>query len=90
MSDVAPASDGEQSEADQKNAITVEKSQTLYALLFDSIDDIGEISNKGLENVLSNLDPQFCKVSSSFYRLKCELLMVLGVDKVFELLIEFR
>ena len=90
MSDIAPASDGEESEADQKYSITVEKNQTLYTLLFDSIGDVRTLSDKGLENVPSNLDPQFCKVASGFYRLKCELLVVLGVDKVFELLIEFR
>ena len=70
VSDVAPASDGEESEADQKYSITVGKNQTLYTLLFDSIGDVGVLPDKRLENVPSNLDPQFCKVASGFYRLK--------------------
>ena len=51
-------------------------------MLFDSIGDVRVLPDKGLENVPSNLDPQFCKVASGFYRLKGELLVVLGVDKV--------
>ena len=83
MSDVALASDGEESEADQKYSITVEKNQTFYTLSFDSIGDVRVLLDKGLENVPSNLASQFCKVASGFYRLKGELLVVLGVDKVF-------
>ena len=78
-----PASNGEESEADQKNSIAVEKNQTLYTLLFDSIGDVGVLPDKRLENVPSNLDPQICKLASGFYRLKGELLVVLRVDKVF-------
>ncbi len=82
VSDVAFASGGEESEADQKYSITVEKNQTLYTLLFDSIGDVGVLPDKRLENIPSNLDPQICKLASGFYRLKGELLVVLGVDKV--------
>ena len=51
-------------------------------MLFDSIGDVGVLPDKRLENVPSNLDPQICKLASGFYRLKGELLVVLGVDKV--------
>ena len=82
VSDVAFVSGGEESEADQKYSSTVEKNQSLNTLLFDSIGDVGVLPDKRLENVPSNLDPQICKLASGFYRLKGELLVVLGVDKV--------
>jgi len=42
----------------------------------------------GLEKVPPNFDAQFRKVAAGVYRLKGELLFLLGVDKVFELLIK--
>lgn len=86
--DVAPASDEEEGDPNQKFSITVEKNQSLYTLLVDNIGDVRALPDKGLENVPPNLDQQFRKVASGVYRLKGELLVVLDVDKVFELLIE--
>ena len=87
VSDVAPASDDEESEADQKYSITVEKNQALYTLLFDNIGGVRALPDKRLDNFPSNLNPQFHKVASGIYvyGLKGELLVVLDVDKVYEL-----
>ena len=86
----AEAEDGEEVEAEpeQKFSITVEKNQSLYTLLVDNIGDVRALPDKGVENVPPNLDAQFRQVASGVYRLKGELLVVLDVDKVFELLIE--
>lgn len=72
----------------QKYSITVEKNQSLYTLLVDNIGDVRALPDSGLESVPPNLDAQFRQVASGVYRLQGELLVVLDVDKVFELLIE--
>jgi len=72
----------------QKYSITVEKNQCLYTLLVDNIGDVRALPDSGLETVPPNLDAQFRQVASGVYRLQGELLVVLDVDKVFELLIE--
>jgi purine-binding chemotaxis protein CheW len=73
---------------EQKFSITVEKNHSLYTLLVDNIGDVRALPDSGLENVPPNLDASFRKVASGVYRLQGELLVVLDVDKVFELLIE--
>lgn len=83
--------DGESSEdaePEQKFSITVEKNHSLYTLLVDNIGDVRALPDNGVESIPPNLDPNFRKVASGVYRLKGELLVVLDVDKVFELLIE--
>tara|TARA_Y100000766_G_scaffold259114_1_gene247860 strand:+ start:101 stop:388 length:288 start_codon:yes stop_codon:yes gene_type:complete len=88
-SDVAVASDDEESGADQKYSITVEKNQILYTSLVDNIGNVSVLLDKGMDNVPPNLDPQFRNKASGVYRLKGELLAVFEVDKALELLIEF-
>ena len=46
------------------------------------------LPDNGLEKVPPNVDAQFRKVTAGVCRLKGELLVLLDVDKVFELLIE--
>ena len=46
------------------------------------------LPDNGLEKVPPNLDAQFQKFAAGVYRMKGELLVLLDVDKVFELLIE--
>jgi len=46
------------------------------------------LPDNGFKKVLPNLDSQFRNVAAGVYRLKGELLVLLDVDKVFELLIE--
>ena len=84
---MAAASDDEESEADQKYSITVEKNQVFYTLLVDNIGNVRAFLDKGLDNVSPNLDLQFCNRESGVYRKKSKLLAVLNVDKVIELLI---
>ena len=72
----------------QKYSIAVEKIQSLYTLLVDNVGDVRALPDSGLESVPPNLDAQFRQVVSGVYRLQGELLVVLDVDKVFELLIE--
>ena len=72
----------------QNYSITVEKIQSLYTLLVDNAGDVRALPDSGLEPVPPNLDSQFRQVVSGVYRLQGELLVVLDVDKVFELLIE--
>jgi len=84
---VAAASDDEESEADQKYSITVEKNQVFCTLLVDNIGDVRAFLDKGLDNVPPNLDLQFRNRESGVYRKKSKLLAVLDVDKVIELLI---
>ena len=72
----------------QKYSIAVEKIQSLYTLLVDNAGDVRALPDSGLEPVPPNLDSQFRQVVSGVYRLQGELLVVLDVDKVFELLIE--
>lgn len=79
---------GAEPEPEQKFSITVEKNHSLYTLLVDNIGDVRALPDTGLEKVPPNLDAQFRKVAAGVYRLKGELLVVLDVDKVFELLIE--
>jgi purine-binding chemotaxis protein CheW len=73
---------------DNKFSITVEKDGGLYTLLVDKIGDVRALPDHDLETTPTNLDAQFRRVSSGVYRLKDELLVVLDVDKVFELLNE--
>ena len=70
-------------------SITVEKSGNLYTLLVDDIGDVRALPDSGLEALPPNLDSQFRRVASGVYRLKGELLVVLDLDKVFELLADF-
>ena len=75
-------------EPELKYSITVEKNHNLYTLLFDNIGDVRALPDKGLEKLPPNLEAQFRKVAAGVYRLEGELLVLLDVDKVFELLIE--
>lgn len=69
-------------------SITVEKNGSLYTLLVDNIGDVRALPDSGLEMIPPNLDSQFRRVASGVYRLKGELLVVLDIDKVFELLVD--
>ncbi len=79
---------GGEPEPEQKYSITVEKNHNLYTLLVDNIGDVRALPDNGLEKLPPNLDSQFRKVAAGVYRLQDELLVLLDVDKVFELLIE--
>ncbi len=72
----------------QKYSIAVEKNQSLYTLLVDNIGDVRASPDSGLEPVPPNSDAQLRQFASGVYRLQDEPLVVLDVDKVFELLIE--
>lgn len=82
------ANDDEAAEPQRRFSITVEKNGSLYTLLVDNIGDVRALPDSGLETIPPNLDSQFRRVASGVYRLKGELLVVLDVDKVFELLVD--
>lgn len=65
--------------------VVVEHGGNLYSLLIDAVGEVMEVPEDTFEKNPATIDPLWREFSEGIYRLKNQLLIVLDVEKLFEI-----